>query len=174
MLFRSDRSDAERCWNKIVPIAQEHNLTNLMNMTSILAEVLAAHKGDKSSIARYRKVDAAVIAAKYKMGIAQFRVDVARSALAMGLREEAAELAMMAQESIDETGETHALSDLHRLQAAIAGDDTETAEKYLVTALDVARRQGSKLWGLRAAIDLAGLWRDQGRKIGRASCRERV
>jgi class 3 adenylate cyclase/tetratricopeptide (TPR) repeat protein/ABC-type transport system involved in cytochrome c biogenesis ATPase subunit len=175
-LLSGDRSDAERCWNKIVPIAQEHNLTNLMNMTSILAEVLAAHKGDKSSIARYRKVDAAVIAAKYKMGIAQFRVDVARSALAMGLREEAAELAMMAQELIDETGETHALSDLHRLQAAIAiaGDDTETAEKYLVTALDVARRQGSKLWELRAAIDLAGLWRDQGRNAEAISLLEPV
>jgi tetratricopeptide (TPR) repeat protein len=160
-----DRSDAERCLNKIVPIAQEHNLTHWMNITSMHAELLAAHKGDKSSIARYRKHDAVLTAIKYRMGVAQCRVDVARSALAMGLREEAAELAMMAQELIDETGETYALSDLHRLQAAIAiaGDDTETGEKYLVTALDVARRQGSKFWELRAAIDLAGLWRVQGR-----------
>lgn len=65
----------------------------------------------------------------------------------------------------DETGEAYALCDLHRLQAAIAiaGDDTEAAEKYLVTALDVARRQGSKFWELRAAIDLAHLWQEQGR-----------
>ncbi|MDP5086579.1 MAG: hypothetical protein NWQ23_14265 [Yoonia sp.] len=71
----------------------------------------------------------------------------------------------MAGETIEATGERFALSNLHRLQAAIAmaGDDTETAEKYLVTGLDVARRQGGKLWELRAAIDLARLWQEQGR-----------
>jgi class 3 adenylate cyclase/tetratricopeptide (TPR) repeat protein/ABC-type transport system involved in cytochrome c biogenesis ATPase subunit len=164
-LLSGDRSDAERCMNSLLPIALEHNLTHWMNMASGLAEVFAAIKGDKSSIARFRKDDAARIAAKNKMAAPQFRVDVGRSALAMGLREEATELAMMAQELIDETGEAYSLSDLHRLQAAIAiaGDDTETGEKYLVTALDVARRQGGKFWELRAAIDLAGLMRDQGR-----------
>jgi class 3 adenylate cyclase/tetratricopeptide (TPR) repeat protein len=164
-MVSGDRSDAERCWNKLVPIAQEHNLALWRILTSVFAELLEAYKGDKSSIARYRKLDAAMTAGKFKQGVAHIRVDVARSALAMGLREEAAELAMMAQEIIDETDEAYALADLHRLQAAIAiaGDDTETAEKYLVTAVDVARRQGSKLWELRAAIDLAGLWRDQER-----------
>jgi class 3 adenylate cyclase/tetratricopeptide (TPR) repeat protein/ABC-type transport system involved in cytochrome c biogenesis ATPase subunit len=160
-----DRSDAERCTNKLASIAQEHNLAQWMGVVLISTELLAAHKGDKSSIARYRKIEAALTATKYKMGIAEWRVDLGRSALAMGLREEAVELAMMAQEMIDETGETYALSDLHRLQAsiAIAGDDTETAEKYLVTALDVARQQGAKLWELRAAIDLASLLHEQGR-----------
>ncbi len=160
-----DHSDFERCLNKLTPIAQEYNLTNWMGYTSAMTEVLAAYKGDNTSVARYRKVDAAISAAKFKQGLPHWRVVVARSALSMGLREEAVELAMMAQEMIDETGEAYALSDLHRLQAAIAiaADDTETGEKYLVTALDVARRQGSKFWELRAAIDLAGLWRDQGR-----------
>lgn len=45
----------------------------------------------------------------------------------------------------------------------MADDDAEAAEQCLVMALDVARRQGGKLWELRAAIDLAGLWRDQGK-----------
>ena len=83
----------------------------------------------------------------------------------MGILDNAAEVAAMAEEVIDETGETQSLSDLHRLQAAIAkaGDDTETAEKHLGTALDVARQQGGKLWELRAAIDLANIWRDQGK-----------
>jgi class 3 adenylate cyclase/tetratricopeptide (TPR) repeat protein/ABC-type transport system involved in cytochrome c biogenesis ATPase subunit len=164
-LVSGDLSDHERCQNKLAPIAQEHNLTHWINVIPFHAAILAARKGDKSSIARYRKADAAVTAAKFKQTITQMRVDVARSALAMGLREEAVELAVMAQEMADETAETYALSDLHRVQAAIAiaGDDTETAEKYLVTALDVARRQGSKLWELRAAIDLAHLWQEQGR-----------
>ena len=164
-LVSGDRSDIERCMNKLAPIAQEHNLTNWLGYASGMAELLAAHKGDNTSIARYRKFDAAVIATKFKMGFSHLRIDAARSALAMGLREEAAELAMMAQELIDETGEAYALCDLHRVQAAIAiaGDDTEAAEQCLAAALDVARRQGGKLWELRAAIDLAGLWRDQGK-----------
>ena len=164
-LVLGDHSDAERCLNKLAPIAQEHNLTHWLLNSSIYAEVLAAHSGDRSSIARYRKHDAAQIATKNKQDIAQYRVDVGQSALAMGLREEAAELARMAQELIDETGEAFAQSNLHRLQAAIAltRGDTETAENYLFTALDVARQQGGELWELRAAIDLAGLWRDQGK-----------
>ena len=164
-LLSGDLSDFERCWNELVPIAQEHNLALWMRITSSYAELLAAHKRDRTSIARYRNADAAMIAAKFKMALAQWRVDVARSALVMGHGEEAADLAMMAQELIEETGEAYALSDLHRLQAeiAIAGSDTKTAEKHLVTGIDVARRQGGKLWELRVAIDLANLWRDQGR-----------
>ena len=166
-----DRSDAERCWNRCAPIAREHNLALWMHASSGSVEMLAAHKGDKTSIARFRKLDAAMIAAKMKMGVPAGRVELGWSALAMGLREEATELAMTTQELIDETGEAYVLSDLHRLQAAIAlaDDDTATAERYLDTALDVARRQGGKLWELRAAIDLAGLWRDQGRNAEAAS-----
>ena len=70
-LVSGDRSDVERCLNKLLPIAQEHNLTHWLIMLSVIAELLAAHKGDKSSIARYRKADAALIAAKSKMGFTQ-------------------------------------------------------------------------------------------------------
>jgi class 3 adenylate cyclase/tetratricopeptide (TPR) repeat protein len=164
-----DRLDVERCLNKSAPIAQEHNLALWLAFVPYSTLVVAAYNGDKTSMERWRKADATICASNFTMFIASFRIDLARSALAMGFHDDAAELAMMAQEIIDETGEAFALSDLHRLQAsmAIADDDTETAEKYLVTALDVARRQGSKLWELRAAIDLAYLWYEQGR-IGEA------
>jgi hypothetical protein len=54
---------------------------------------------------------------------------------------------------------------LKRLQAAIAkaNDDTDPAEKRLVSAIDSARRQGGKFWKLLAAIDLAQHWQEQGR-----------
>lgn len=164
-LLSRDHSDFERCLNKLTPIALEHNLTHWNRMTSIMAEILAARKGDNTSIARYLKLDAAISAANYKMGVAHWRVDVGRSALTMGLHEEATRLSVMAQELIEETGEFYALSDVHRLQASIAKtlDDTKTAEEHLLTALDVARRQGSKFWELRAAIDLARLWQEQDR-----------
>jgi len=165
-MMSGDRPNCERCLNELAPLVQEHNLGLWLAFLPMLEEGLAAYKGDKSSIERYRKIaGAVVVATKFKANIPHFHIDLARSALAMGRHDDAAELAMMAQVLNDETGEASSLSDLHRLQAAIAkaGDDTETAEKYLVTGLDVARRQGGKLWELRAAIDLARLWQEQGR-----------
>ncbi|MFT6775791.1 MAG: tetratricopeptide (TPR) repeat protein, partial [Paracoccaceae bacterium] len=164
-LMSGDAPDAERCLNVVTPIAQEHNLALWLESLSMNTDAVAAFKGDKNSIEKYRKAEEGPATTSKKINIPNFRVSLARSALAMGLRKEAAELAMMAQELIDETGETYALSDLHRVQAAIAmaGDDAETAEERLGAALDVARQQGGKLYELRAAIDLARLWQGQGR-----------
>jgi predicted ATPase len=39
-----------------------------------------------------------------------------------------------------------------------------TAEELFRKALDIAREQEAKLWELRAAVSLARLWRDQGRR----------
>ncbi len=71
----------------------------------------------------------------------------------------------MARDLIDQTGEKYALSDLHRLKAALAkaDGDSEIAESQLNTALGIARQQGAKLWELRAAIELAKLRQEQGR-----------
>jgi predicted ATPase len=43
--------------------------------------------------------------------------------------------------------------------------DHAGAEDSYRDALAVARRQSAKFWELRAALDLARLWRDQGRRI---------
>ena len=42
--------------------------------------------------------------------------------------------------------------------------DTAKAENYFERALFVARQQQAKSWELRAAMSLARLWRDQGKR----------
>ncbi len=42
--------------------------------------------------------------------------------------------------------------------------DVAKAEAYFARALEVARRQQAKSWELRAAMSMARLWRDQGRR----------
>ena len=42
--------------------------------------------------------------------------------------------------------------------------DAAKAEAYLERALAVARRQQAKSWELRAAMSMARLWRDQGKR----------
>ena len=167
-LFALDAEDyalVERCVTEVMPISHEHNLPVWYRFADATREILAARSGDIACVQRYLKADAAIVALNTRMFLPQVRIGMSRSALALGLRREAAELAAMARDMINETSQTYALSDLHRLIAAIAmaGDDTETAEKHLVTALDVARQQGAKLWELRAAIDLARLWQAQRR-----------
>lgn len=167
-LFALDAEDyalVERCVTEVIPISHEHNLPVWYRFADAIREILAARSGDRACVQRYLKADAAIVALNTRMFVPQIRIGMARSALALGLRREATELAAMARDMINETSETYALSDLHRLFGAIAmaGDDTETAKKHLVTALDVARQQGAKLWELRAAIDLAGLRRDPGK-----------
>jgi predicted ATPase len=44
------------------------------------------------------------------------------------------------------------------------GRDAAQAETYLSRALAVARKQQAKSWALRAAMTLARLWRDQGKR----------
>ncbi len=160
-----DKADVRRCMSQLEPIAEEHNLALWLAYVAMFGEVSAAENGDTNGIERYKLADAGLVSINCTFFMSQMRISVGWSALAMGLHDDAAELAAMAKDMIDETGEAYALSDLHRLQAAIAnaGGDTDTAEKHLVSALDVARQQGAKLWELRAAIDLSRLWQGQGR-----------
>jgi predicted ATPase len=45
-----------------------------------------------------------------------------------------------------------------------AGHDPAAAECCFCQAIDVAQRQSAKFWELRAAISLARLWREQGKR----------
>jgi predicted ATPase len=80
-----------------------------------------------------------------------------------------------AQHSISEslrttetTGERWCEAELHRIAGEIALLQTEpnaaTAEIYFERSLSVARQQHAKSWELRAAMSMARLWRDQGKR----------
>jgi len=66
---------------------------------------------------------------------------------------------------VEETGERYCEAELYRLQGELLlmqGKVVE-AESSLHNAIAVARRQEAKAWELRAAIDLARLWQQQGK-----------
>jgi class 3 adenylate cyclase/predicted ATPase len=77
-------------------------------------------------------------------------------------REGLAHLAEVARcVSADRSGE----ADLHRMRGELLAmiGERAAAEASFREAIAVARRQGTKLWELRAATGLARCWRDQGR-----------
>jgi predicted ATPase len=66
-----------------------------------------------------------------------------------------------------ETGEHWADAFLHRIRAQILlkcdSVNTAPAEEAFLTAIAIAQRQKARSFELRAAINLARLWRDQGK-----------
>jgi predicted ATPase len=71
-------------------------------------------------------------------------------------------------ETMERSMEKWGEAEVHRVAGEIAlkslTPDLEKAEAYFDRALAVARRQQSKSWELRAAMSMARLWRDQGKR----------
>jgi len=70
--------------------------------------------------------------------------------------------------SIETTNERWCEADVHRVAGEIAltspEPDATKAEAYFERALAVARVQQARSWELRAAMSMARLWRDQGKR----------
>jgi predicted ATPase len=71
-------------------------------------------------------------------------------------------------ERVERSKEKWGEAEVHRIAGEIAlkslAPDPEKAEAYFDRALAVARAQQSKSWELRAAMSMARLWRDQGKR----------
>jgi predicted ATPase len=78
---------------------------------------------------------------------------------------DAAESALSEASAVmDETGERHLAAEIDRMKGTLTvrsrrGDP----EPHFLAAMDIARRQDARMLELRAARDLARLWRDQGK-----------
>jgi class 3 adenylate cyclase/predicted ATPase len=71
-----------------------------------------------------------------------------------------------AVKAVDTTKEKWFEAEIHRMagEIALSGPDATKAEEYFARALAIAHGQQAKSWELRAAMNLARLHRDQGRR----------
>ena len=71
-----------------------------------------------------------------------------------------------AERLVAETEERWAEAELHRVRGELlrAGHDPAAAERSFCQAIGIAQQQSAKFWELRAAISLARLWREQGKR----------
>jgi predicted ATPase len=71
-------------------------------------------------------------------------------------------------DKVEKSKEKWCEAEVHRIAGEIAlkslAPDPEKAEAYFDRALAVARQQQAKSWELRAAMSMARLWRDQGKR----------
>ena len=70
-------------------------------------------------------------------------------------------------QNVERTGERWLEAELYRHngQLLLHQGHSEAAEQLYRKALSIAREQEAKMWELRASVSLAGLRRDQGRRI---------
>ena len=118
--------------------------------------------------------------AELRVGLAAYRATSGRLYLPYALAlladlcheagERAAGLEALAEAAamLDETGLRSFESRIHRLEGRLVllgqPPDAAAAERCFERAIGIARRQGARLAELRAALDLARLWRDQGQR----------
>ena len=73
-----------------------------------------------------------------------------------------------AMKAVEASDERWAEADVYRVAGETAVrspvSDASKAEEYFERALMVARQQQAKSWELRAAMSMARLWRDQGKR----------
>ena len=91
---------------------------------------------------------------------------LARACEIAGQIEEAVTLLDDALQIVERTGERWFAAELnrHKGQLLLRQGHSEAAEELYRKALSIAEEQGAKLWELRAAVSLARLRRDQGRR----------
>jgi predicted ATPase len=67
---------------------------------------------------------------------------------------------------VAETEDRWAEAELYRVRGELlrAGHDPAAAERCFCQAIGIAQQQSAKFWELRAAISLARLWREQGKR----------
>jgi len=117
-----------------------------------------------SGLAAYRATGAAI-------WVPHYAALLARAWEIAGQIEEAMTQLDEALQIVTRTGERWFLAELnrHKGQLMLRQGHAEAAEDLYRKALSIARDQEAKLWELRAAVNLARLRRDQGR---RAEARE--
>jgi predicted ATPase len=93
---------------------------------------------------------------------------LARAHAELGQFEEAWRCIGEAMTAVETTKEEWCEAEVHRMAGEIAllssEPDAAKAEAYFQRALGVAREQQAKSWELRAAMSMARLWRDQGKR----------
>jgi predicted ATPase len=119
-----------------------------------------------------KDTDASALAAYRSMG-ATYCVPFHLAYLAMGYAEmgkfdEAQSCVAEAMTLIETTGEKWHEAEVNRIAGEIgltlSDPNAVKAEAYFERSLAIARQQQAKSWELRAAMSMARLWRDQGKR----------
>ena len=159
-------SHAERC----LVLSEEHGFGHWRNLASAVRWSCANLRDSATdSLATMHRELGGYAGAEYQLGITAIYVLLSAALAKRGELTSASEIISKGLATAERTSERIFEGELLRLQAQVlmadgAVDAAANAQVALEKALSIARGQHSRLLELRAARDLAELWRDQGKR----------
>jgi tetratricopeptide (TPR) repeat protein len=167
VLLRDTRMVAERA-DEMLSIATEHERLFILQMATFFRgwAMAAAGRAEEGIAEMHRSISSTALSEA--VAAAQLLVALAETCGKNGRAEEGLDLVGKGLATAEQTGQTVAESELHRLKGELLlikdlGNGAE-AERCLRSAIDVARAQGARLFELRATVSLARLLRDTNRR----------
>jgi DNA-binding winged helix-turn-helix (wHTH) protein/predicted ATPase len=166
--FRREVDEVDRLAKATISHSAEHGFAYYHAWAEVLEGwSVAIREGTQDGIAEIQR-GIEMLEATAGMRLPYYRGLLAETLGCAGRTEEALHAIADSFEHISRTGERWWEAELHRLQGELlrsrAGSSPES-EGCFQRAIDVARAQPSKALELRAAISLARLWRDEGKRI---------
>ncbi len=154
--------------DQLVAVAAEQGFAWQRAMGTIYRGWFKVKDGDvNEGIFLLRSGSAAYRATGAELWMPHHTALLARACEIAGQIEEAAALLDDALQTAERTGEHWFVAELNRYkgQLLLRQGQSDAAEVLYCEALSVARVQEAKLWELRAAVSLARLWGEQGRRV---------
>jgi class 3 adenylate cyclase/tetratricopeptide (TPR) repeat protein len=166
-LLSGDLEACERHSAELVVYCAEKKVEQWRLLTAICHALARARLGPTEE--NIAAVDAALGAKNptgMRMSDSVFIAQLAEALLAAGDIPSAEARVREAFAFVEDSGERFWLAELHRLEGQIAlkrpGQDRERAEACFLQAIEIAQSQDALMLELRAATDLAQLWRETG------------
>ncbi|OKO89352.1 hypothetical protein AC629_06565 [Bradyrhizobium sp. NAS80.1] len=166
--LRGDAPSTKRAAAEAVEVAGEHNLPQWRGFAELWLGWALGRLGEREEglallqVAQRRLRDTGAV-----LFTVMSNWVLAEAGVLAGRPETALEHLAAAQEHAERFDEGFMLAEIHRLHAtALCALNAPASEREgrLRRALGIAQRQGARTWELRAAMDLARLWRDQGKR----------
>ncbi len=157
------RGEVDACLThaaELVRLSEQHEFPMFLTQAMILRGWALAARGDEDDgLAMMREGLAAYGGTGAVARRPYFLNLLTESCWRAGRAEEARATAAAARDALGAGGEATFTAEVHRLLATLSA---ETAQTHLRESLSVAQRQGAPALALRAATDLARLWRERG------------
>ena len=168
-LLRREARQADGLTEIALAVSTKHGFSLWTALIAFLRGWSLCQQGQVvDGVARMRTAFEDALATGHKTSRPMYCALLAEAYGQSGQLEEALRILADARDAIEEGGQRYYEAETHRFKGELhlrgANPDVEQAGVCFQRALDVARHQQAKAWELRAAMSLARLWRDQGKR----------
>jgi predicted ATPase len=166
-ILGADLQRAEVHANEALNHSIKHSLADLKQRALFILGVLLTKRGDlQQGIELMQSAIAAIERTNHRNRRTLYLGHIAAAHASLGHSEIGLSLLNDAVQTVEATSERFFEAELYRLRGELLLllEDRDRAEEEFRRALAVARQQQARSWELRAAMSIAWLWREQGKR----------